>query len=76
MLLSTHDLAVAEEVEDGQSVRIGARRRGEAGKMMCKYAGIEEEEVLLRNDSVVKQSHQYILKRCGGLPVALGVARV
>ena len=72
-LLSTRDLAVAENLDEVHSVRFGVRDDKKAGEMLRKCAGLKEV-VVKSSEGGIAESHKHALNRCGGLPVALGVA--
>ena len=73
VLLSTRDHQVAEAVNESNCVEFGKRNESAAGIILCRHAGAKPGWI----SSVLETGHgswQYVLKRCGGLPIALAVA--
>ena len=73
LLLSTRDLQVSEEIEEANTVTFKERDEQLAGDILLGAAGITRSE-LTAASSIAHESCTYILRRYGGLPVALGVA--
>ena len=73
VLLSTRDLQVSEELDSSSLVKLEERDNAAAVNMLCKYAEVRNEWVE-SGSKTVKNALGNVMRRCGGLPVALGVA--
>ena len=73
VLLSTRDLQVSNEVGSSSLVRFEERDDVAAVEILCRYAEVRKEWVQSGSERV-RDAMNKVVKRCGGLPVALGVA--
>ena len=73
VLLSTRDLQVPKEIDTNMIVNFEERDDAAAFDMLCKYAEVRKEWMEDASQRV-KDALENVVHRCGGLPVALGVA--
>ena len=73
VLLSTRDLHVSKEVDMSNIVNFNERDDAVGEEMLCKYAEVRKDWIDGATQCV-KDAVKDVVRRCGGLPVALGVA--
>ena len=73
MLLSTRDLQISKEVDVSYIVNFEERDDVVAEEMLCEHTEVKKDWIDIATQGV-KDAVNGGVRRCGGLPVALGVA--